>query len=414
MKYIDKPSGVFVDRHVNESKPETNDVIMLTLDAEDFLEKSLYTIYREIPIRKLFVCDGGSKDQTLDILKKFPRVEVHVRPDFKTTGKALEFLLSLVQTEWFVVVDADIELFSGWYDEMCRFKTKYDILENSRRIRGFHFYREDNWKLDENCRSLDFCHMVRKTACENFHVDDDYMWRFSDILFRQVVEISGFKYGKINTTSHLHNETESIKYQSDNTKNYEKIVFEEPQHIIADVEKFKQWRIKHAKAIAKYLDPDHPLVKADKGNENAIKILDKEWITENAPKWIKYYTPVKNKEFTVESLVTQTHDERMNQLVKEVDNLRKSNEEYQKTMQSDSERMNQLVKEVDNLRKSNEEYQKTMQSDSERMNQFVKEVDDLKKTNAKYQKTIDDIHNSFTWRTLRKYDKIRDKALGRK
>ncbi|CUR50908.1 Putative glycosyl transferase [Nitrosotalea devaniterrae] len=358
MKHIDRPSGCFVDRHLTEPNLESVDVIMLSLDAEDFLEKSLYTIYREIPVNRLFVCDGGSKDQTLELLENFPRVEIHARPDLKTAGKALEFLFSLVTTEWFVLVDTDIELFPGWFDEMSKNQHLYDALESSKRLRSFHFYREDKPKLDEHCRSLDLCHLLRKKSIKNFHCDDDYMWRFTDILLRQVIETSGFKYGKIDTTSHIHNETESIRYQSDNTKNYEKIVFDEPQHVIIDIEKFKQWRVKHAKAIAKYLDPEHPIVKADRGNEAVIKILDREWIIENAPKWIKYYTPDDNKDLEVESLVTQIGDEKMKKLVKEIANLKNSN--------------------------------------------------------AEYQKTIDAIHNSFTWKTLRKYDKIIDKVLGRK
>src|SRR5579872_6294788 len=103
---------------------------MATLDAEHFLEKCLYTVYKEIPVRKLFVCDGGSDDETIEILKKFPRVELHIRPDIKTGGKIVEFLLSLVETNWCAFVDSDLELFPGWYDEMIKHKNEFDILEN--------------------------------------------------------------------------------------------------------------------------------------------------------------------------------------------------------------------------------------------------------------------------------------------
>jgi len=425
LKYIDKPLGCFVDRHVNEPNLETDDVIMLTLDAEDFLEKSLYTIYREIPVRKLFVCEGGSKDQTLEILKKFPRIEIHVRPDFNTTGKALEFLLSLVETEWFVIVDADIELFSGWYDEMSKYRDSYDVLENSRRLRGYHFYREDKRKLQEDCRALDFCHIMRKSAVKNFHCEDDYMWRFTDILLRQVVENSGFKYKKIDTASHLHNETEVMRYSSDDTKNYEKIVFTEPQYVITNQKKLNDWKIKHAKAVVKYLDPDHPIVTAmNMGDEVLTIIHDMEWVAKNGPKWARYkISPMMDISRPVPSIESLLVDKE--KLLKEIDDLKKTNAEYQNIIQSDSEKMkglvkemtdlkNNLVKEMTDLKKTNAEYQNIIQSDSEKMKGLVKEMTDLKKTNAEYQNIIESIQNSFTWRTLRKYDKIRDKALGRK
>ena len=70
MKNIDKPISAFVDRHIQESALEPVDVIMLTLDAENFLEECLYSAYKEIPIRKLIVCDWDSKDNTKEILEK--------------------------------------------------------------------------------------------------------------------------------------------------------------------------------------------------------------------------------------------------------------------------------------------------------------------------------------------------------
>lgn len=87
LRYIDRPVGSFVDRKITEPKLEPIDVIMATLDSEFVLEKCLYTVYREIPVRKLFVCDGGSKDETFEILKKFPRVKVFVKPEIRTGGK---------------------------------------------------------------------------------------------------------------------------------------------------------------------------------------------------------------------------------------------------------------------------------------------------------------------------------------
>ncbi|MGH9878812.1 MAG: glycosyltransferase family A protein, partial [Nitrososphaerales archaeon] len=66
MKYIDNSSLCFSDRSKVEPNLDPIDVVMLTLDAENFLERSLNTVYREIPVRRLLICDGGSKDETIN------------------------------------------------------------------------------------------------------------------------------------------------------------------------------------------------------------------------------------------------------------------------------------------------------------------------------------------------------------
>ena len=289
MKYIDRPSGCFFDRTVQEPKLEPIDVIMLTLDAENFLEKCLYTVYRQIPVSRLLVCDGGSKDQTTSILNKFPRVELHINPDIRTTGKALEFLISIVTTKWFVMIDADIELSAGWYDEMLKNTTTYDVLENSKRIMAYHFYREDHLKTDPDSRAFDLCHLVKKSAVNDFRCDDDYMWRYTDILLRQVVEKSNHKYGKIDSPYHLHNETERVPYESDKEKSYWRVVWSEPRIIITDSDKERLSMEKNAKAVVKYLDPEYQMVRNDKGYDTIIGLLDRQWVASNGPAWLKRY-----------------------------------------------------------------------------------------------------------------------------
>ena len=290
LKYRDCPLGAFVDRCEKESAVESIDVLMLTLDAASFLERCLYSVYREIPVRRLLVCDGGSKDGTIEILKKYPRVQLFIRPDIRTTGKAFEFLFSHVETEWFALIDADIELPPGWYDDMCKYKAEYGFLE-CRRILAYHFYRHDPASTDINTRSLDFCHLGRKEAIKKYRCDDDYVWRIVDYYLRQEIEKAGYRYGKVLTVYHIHHETERIPYESDEEKRYSKVVFkfEGPKRIIIDREKWKRFRQKYAKGIVKYLDPEHPLVRKNRGFDEVIKILDRDWIARNGPAWLKRY-----------------------------------------------------------------------------------------------------------------------------
>ena len=278
---------------------EPIDVLMATLDAEHFIEKCLYTVYREIPVRKLFVCDGGSKDDTLTILKKFPRVEIHNRPDIRTGAKLVEFLISLVGTKWCAFIDSDLELSPGWYDEMRKHEDQYDVLENSVTILAYHKYIQDKEKLEPLGRSGNLCHLIKKDAMKDFRCEDDYMWRHTDFLLRQVVEKSGYKYEKIDTTMHTHNETERIPYASDEVKSYRKIIINDPQYVIIDKKKARLKDIEHSKGVVKYLDPDFPMAKNYLGFDFLIRTLDRKWVEENGPAWLKRYDKARSISFSV-------------------------------------------------------------------------------------------------------------------
>ena len=302
MKFIDKPSGLFVDRKTEEPNLEPIDVVMTTLDSEVFLEKCLYTVYREIPVNKLWICDGGSKDSTLEIIKKFPRVEIFVKPEIRTGGKLLEYLTSLVETDWFAFVDSDLELTPGWYDEMNK-QRHYDVIESSFRINAYHLFREDKNKLEEDSRASDFCHLIRKKALQNYHCDDDFMLRYTDLFFRQEIEKTGFRYGKVSNAKHVHNETERITQESDAEKNFRKMVWNEPKWVVIDNKKAASQNLKNAKAIVKYLDPENHIVKKNKWLDGVIKELDRNWIKENGPKWLSRYERGSSIKFSVKTFI---------------------------------------------------------------------------------------------------------------
>jgi len=289
LNFISKPAGQFIDRRERQPDLESIDVLMATLDSDTFLERCLFTIYQEIPIKNLIVCDGGSKDETINILKKFPRVEIHDRPDIRTGGKIVEFLISKSTTEWFAFIDSDIELSNGWYDEMKKFQNDYDVIENSNEMIAFNIFRPNKVKLEENQRSYDVCHLMKKEALKDYHCEDDFMLRHTDYLVRQTVEKSGYKYGKVSSTMHVNNETEKIKYQSDNEKNYSKFEWKEPELVIFDKKKEKIANEKHAKSIVKYLDPENACVKSNRGIFRKIKNLDRNWVKNNGPQWLNQY-----------------------------------------------------------------------------------------------------------------------------
>jgi len=302
LKYIDKPSGIFVDKKIEEPNSEPIDVVMATLDSEVFLEKSLYSVYKEIPVRKLFVCDGGSKDSTVEILKKFPRVEIFVKSEIRTGGKIVEFLISLAETDRFAVVASEAEIYPGPYDEMTK-QTNYEVIERSFRINAYHLFREDKNKLEEESRASDFCHLIRKKAVQDYRCEDDFMLRYTDMFFRQEVEKSGYRYAKVSTAKHVHNETERTLYGSDDEKNFRKMLWNEPKWVVIDNKKAASQNLKNAKAIVKYLDPDNHIVKKNKWLDGVIKELDRNWVKENGPKWLARYERGSSITFSLKTFI---------------------------------------------------------------------------------------------------------------
>jgi len=275
------------DRYIRERKGV--DVLLVTLDAERFLERSLTSLYEEVPVSRLIVCDGGSRDGTLRILDKFPRVELHIRPEIHTTGKAFEFLLSRAKSEWIMFTDADLTFPAGWYDEMCTYRKQFDAFD-SKRIHAYEFYREDPATSRLDARPLVACpQMGRRKALAAFKVDDDYMWRITDIAARQSIEMSGYKYGKVTTTFHFHHTTEEIKYASDPSKAATKIVFEDPKEIVINAENWCRRVIDNVKAYVKYIDPDPPYIRRDTSIDTVLPLLDRPWVLEHGPRWIPRY-----------------------------------------------------------------------------------------------------------------------------
>ena len=95
------------------------DVVVLTKNSEEQLERCLGAIYRNVPVNRLIIVDGYSTDRTLDIVRKFEK-EYHnvlLIQDRGWRGQARQIGIEHVETEWFMFVDSDAELCNGWFEK---------------------------------------------------------------------------------------------------------------------------------------------------------------------------------------------------------------------------------------------------------------------------------------------------------
>lgn len=190
----------FVDRYAG-NPVEGVDVILPVIHSNELWDANLRSFYREIPIRRLLLADGGCIDDTVEVAKKYPRVEVLDHRDIVSLGYSERKLIESVETEWFIHLHSDVHLPVGWFDAMLKYQNQYDWYGCSER--DTIMVECENDFSDRPWAGAQF---GRKSAFEAglLLVDDDYIYRQGDYLYRQMIEKAGYKEGRVTDTFHYH------------------------------------------------------------------------------------------------------------------------------------------------------------------------------------------------------------------
>jgi len=192
----------FVDRFQTDSELAV-DVVIPVIHTNELWRANLLSIYREIPVNRLILGDGGCIDGSIDIAREFPRVEVLDHRDFTSLGYSIRHLIEAIRTEWFVYLHSDVYLPPGWFAAMCARRKDYDWFECDQRITVLAEYPLETPNVE---RAFSGSQMGRKAAFEKVTplVDDDYLYRNEDIILAKLVTRAGFRYGKASDTFHFH------------------------------------------------------------------------------------------------------------------------------------------------------------------------------------------------------------------
>jgi glycosyltransferase involved in cell wall biosynthesis len=107
------------------------DVIVRTKNSEELLKRCLQSIINEIPVRQIIIVDGGSTDRTLEIASNFNNVSIYTKPELNL-GQATKFAFEMAKTEWVAIIDSDVLLRKGWFEQMKENMYEADAVESCR------------------------------------------------------------------------------------------------------------------------------------------------------------------------------------------------------------------------------------------------------------------------------------------
>ena len=291
----------FVDRF-KEKEEEAVDVIIPILNTNELWEKNLYSFYREIPINRLLVGDGGCTDDSIEIVRKFPRVEIFKQAHLKTLGYRIQRLLEKVETEWFIYLHGDVYLPENWYDDMKKNQKAYDWFECNAKLAALIEWEEKARRKVE--RPYSGSQMGRTGAFKNIipKIDDDFLYRNEDIILKELIEAEGFRYGRASDVYFYH---QVMNKKGETEPDFESVTLRKEPDKKWETETFAM----QVKGIIKYLKPKEYLLREVNTGIAMLLKYDafnwqefEQWIREVNPVWLEYVSKKKFEQWVREGV----------------------------------------------------------------------------------------------------------------
>ncbi len=282
-------SEKFEDRFARDPSGAV-DVIIPVIHTNELWQNNLNSIYREVPVSRLLISDGGCKDDSIDIVSRFPRVIVLDHRAYKTLGFCLRKLIEAVEAEWFIYLHSDVYLPDGWFDAMRAHQAEYDWFGCPQRITVQVEYPNVD-RMHGEVRPYAGSQMGRRAAFADgiAKIDDDFVYRQEDYVLAGCVEPS--RHGRIEDTFHYH---QMMHKESPWARKLERVAVQ--------VEWSREEKIRastmQVKGIVKYLAPSRTLVLEAETHIKRLLELDAitlpelmDWIARTNPAWLGHIKP---------------------------------------------------------------------------------------------------------------------------
>ena len=272
----------FVDRYESDAERAV-DVIVPVVHTNELWRANLLSFYREVPIHKLWIADGGCIDDSIEIAEGFPRVEVLDHHEYKSLGYSIRKMIEAVEMDWFIYVHSDAYLPPGWFDVMEAHQSEYEWFGCPMQHTVMVEY--DN---DYGVRPWAGSQMGLKRAFDTGldHIDDDYVYRQEDFVFADIVKKAGFREGKVAETFHYH---QTIHKPSPWMRKVKSVAFE----LEISPEEEIRTSLMQVKGLVKYLDPDPyhvPGIVVDIDHLQELGVMTwaefTQWVKETNPAWL--------------------------------------------------------------------------------------------------------------------------------
>lgn len=278
----------FVDRYLDENEKGI-DVLIPVINTNELWRTNLHSFYREIPIKNLLIGDGGCTDDTIKLLKNFPRVKKFDQKGYKSQGYAIKELMLNVETEYFIYLHADVYLPEGWFDTMYSYRDRYDWFECFRKMTVlFEFPSVIQHQSERAYSGSQFGRTnLMQNTIKNV-IDDDFLQRNEDIIFMELIKSSKGKYAKINETFHYHQVTNREGGQEPDFESVSILKKSDPS-----------WERKifnmQYKGIIKYLQPNSYLI--NNVYLSILKLINlddfnwkefRNWVKKTNPIWLQH------------------------------------------------------------------------------------------------------------------------------
>jgi glycosyltransferase involved in cell wall biosynthesis len=176
------------------------DVVLLTLNSDRKLKDCVSSVYQNVPVKRLIVVDGGSTDQTLEILEEFNREfgNVKIIHDKGTRATARQKGIEAVTSDWFIFVDSDVVLCKDWYKKALAYVDKdvgmvwgievWSIIGNPRTLKLFLLVTRKIFDLRGGTHDT----LIRTQAVKDIKVPWD-LHVFEDAYIKDWVEKKGYR-----------------------------------------------------------------------------------------------------------------------------------------------------------------------------------------------------------------------------
>lgn len=268
------------------------EIVIPVIHTNELWRANLLSIYREVPVRRLLISDGGCKDNSISIAREFPRVEVLDHRQYVSLGYCLRKLIEAVETEWFAYLHSDVYLPAGWFNAMRAHQKEYDWFGCPQRITAMIEYPSVDIMGGE-VRPHAGSQMGRKAAFLPGlpEIDDDYVYRQEDFVLRHLVEKHGFKSGNVEDIFHFHQVMHKISPWARKLSS-----------VVVKVEWSREEEVRASmmqiKGIVKYLEPTPALVSEVEVHLRKLLSLNAitkaefdQWVAATKPGWRRWIKP---------------------------------------------------------------------------------------------------------------------------